>query len=238
MLLLSFLFADAQAGWMKALCVAGMAAYLVNLAVIPGRSGHLAFIVLSPVMLYQMLGKKRLIWIAVGAVALMALLFSSSTVRDRAALAVDEVRAYYDEGKVDTSVGMRLHMYDGAWRIFMEHPVIGAGTGGYEIEMDKRAASSNLPSFAHPHNSFLYMAASYGVVGLGVFVWMLAVFIRSAWRARKSLGGFAALAFALVLLVGSITDTQFLTLGTGTLFAMFVGMDRSYAGGDEQAEPQ
>jgi len=234
MLLLSYYFGNARSWKTRALCAFGMAAYLLNLAVIPGRSGYLAFVVLSPVMLYQMFGRKRLIWIAIGAVALMAVLFSSTTVRDRASLALDEIHAYYDNGVVTTSVGTRLYMYDGAWKIFLEHPIIGAGTGGYEIEMAKRATSPEMSRLAHPHNSFLFMMASYGLVGLGAFIWMLVVFIRSAWRARAGLAGFAALAFALVFLVGGATDTEFLTLGTGMMVAMFVGMDRSATEGHEQ----
>jgi O-antigen ligase len=137
-------------------------------------------------------------------------------------LVVDEVGAYYSEGEIETSVGARLYMWDGAYRIFIEDPIIGVGTGGYMIEMAKHSEFPVAPD--HPHNSFLYLASCFGLVGLSVFLWVLIVLMTKGWRARDSVPGFAVLAFSLVLIIGSLTDTQILSLATGTMFALFTGM--------------
>jgi O-antigen ligase len=80
------------------------------------------------------------------------------------------------------------------------------------------------PEPGDPHNSFFYIAVSYGIVGLACFFWLLAMYFRKGWRHRNTVAGYSMLAFGLVLLTGSLTGTQINSLATGYLFALFMGL--------------
>lgn len=223
LLILSFYYKESAKPKGKLLIALLAAAYFFNLAIIPGRSGYLAFIFLSPVILLNILGKKKTIWALAASVILIAALFSSSMVQKRVKLAAKEVELYY-QGHKNTSVGYRLYMWDGAVRIFLDHPIIGVGTGGYKNAMMKYKDKPDYPDVDHPHNSFLYVAVTHGIVGLAVFLWLLFVYLKKGWRSRHSVTGFAVLSFGLVIIVGSLTDTQYLSTPSGSLFTLLLGL--------------
>jgi O-antigen ligase len=80
--------------------------------------------------------------------------------------------------------------------------------------------------FVHPHNSFLFMAANYGIVGVISLCWIFFIYLKSAWRHRDTLMGFSILSFGLIVLIGSFTDTQILQIHTAILFALFTGLQK------------
>lgn len=77
-----------------------------------------------------------------------------------------------------TSIGARFEMWQAAWAIFLDNPVLGVGWGNYQSntmalvergERHKRAAE-----FGHPHNEYLSVLASSGVLGfLALFLILL-----------------------------------------------------------------
>jgi O-antigen ligase len=184
LLILSFHYRESVTPKRKLLIALLVGAYFFNLAVIPGRSGYLAFVVLSPLILNNIFGKRKTIWVVAATLILVAALFSSSMVQKRVKLAVDDVKSYY-KGQKNTSVGLRLYMWDGGVRIFLDHPVIGVGTGGYKNAMMKYKDSPGLPDVVQPHNSFIYVAVTHGIVGLAAFLWLLFVYLKKGWRARQ-----------------------------------------------------
>lgn len=224
MLLLSFYSSRVKHKREKVGILFLMLIYLVCLSVNIGRIGYLAFVVLSPWMLYNILGQKHTIKIAAAVLAGIAILSFSPTVQDRTMKAVNEVKLYYNNGSKVTSVGLRLHMWNGAVKIFLQNPIIGVGTGGYKQAMKKYRDDPKLPDFAHPHNSFLHMAVSYGIVGLLSLIWLLTVFIKKGWQSRNTIEGFSMLSYGVVLIIGSMTDTQILSVATGIMFALLTGL--------------
>jgi O-antigen ligase len=197
--------------------------YLLSLSVGHGRIGYLAFLFLTPWIFSNIMGKKHIFKIA-GAILLTGLLlFSSHTVQNRVGLAVNDVKLYY-HGHKNTSLGLRLYMWDGAIKIFLENPLIGVGTGGYKKAMVKYKDNTKLPDIVQPHNSFFYMAVSFGIVGLFSLIWLFLVFLKKGWLARDTIAGFSVLSFGLVLLIGSLTDTQILSLATAKMLALLTGI--------------
>ncbi|MCK5506137.1 MAG: O-antigen ligase family protein, partial [Thermodesulfovibrionia bacterium] len=162
----------------------------------------------------------RTILVVLAGIILLSL---SPTVQERTRIAVDEINAYYS-GSKNTSVGRRLYMWEGAFKMFLENPVLGVGTGGYQNALAKYRDDPSLPDIVHPHNSFLYMASSYGIVGLTSFSWLLIVFLKKGWSARDTIEGFVSFSYGAVLLIGSLTDTQILSVSTGMMFALLTGM--------------
>jgi|Deesub1362A_J573_1020465.scaffolds.fasta_scaffold00004_128 O-antigen ligase len=222
-LLLSFYFKKAERKKDKVLCLSLMLLQFSALFVLLSDSGHLAFIVLSPLIAYNLLNQKHLLKIVALSSVIVGVLFLSPVTQSRLFQAVNETEAY-TKGRVNTPVGFRYYMWTGALKIYLENPVLGVGTGGYQSAMKKYRTEERVPEPVQPHNTFLYMAVSYGIPGIVCIVWLFAVLLKSGWQNRDSLLGFSILSFMLVLFIGSLTDTQILSFHTGMLFALFTGL--------------
>jgi O-antigen ligase len=114
-----------------------------------------------------------------------------------------------------------MMMWSDALKIFQRYPLFGAGTGAYQHEAKKIDPENSLP---HPHNSYLYILVNYGMLGIGLYGWLLLVTLKRSWRARDRLSGHSILAFLFVILIGSLTDTQVLSAATGIALGFISGI--------------
>jgi O-antigen ligase len=203
-----------------------MLLFLFTLSISGGRAGYLAFIALSPLIVYNLLGQKHIFGraIVISILIFTAFFLLSPVVQHRFDQAMSDIRLYR-QGYPQTSIGLRLHMWEGAVRIFLENPIIGVGTGGYRLAMEKFSvpALQGMP-FRDPHNSFLHMAANHGIVGLISLGWLFLIILKVGWKHRHMITGFSVFSYGLVLLIGSLTATQTLTPKTGILFALSIGL--------------
>lgn len=227
-LLLSFYFGKANGLKSRILYGAGMLLYLASISLFagaPGRTALLSLVISTPLAAYNLLGQRSFTKVLAATILAMAALFFTPVVQSSLNDTASQVKSYYS-GSPDTSMGLRLHMWSGAVRIFMDNPVIGIGTGSYQLAMTEHANPALAPelSFNQPHNSFLYMAVSFGAVGALSIFWIFLQFIRAGWRHMEHLPGFSILAFGLIVAVASLTDTQIIQVHTGILFAMLTGL--------------
>lgn len=223
-LMLSFYLSETTKKWKKTILLILIFAYIFNLAIIPGRSGYLAFVALCPLFLYNLMGKKHFFRSIMLSFLVIGLFLLSPTVQQRLNLVSEEINLYY-QGHKDTSIGLRLYMWDKSIKIFLDNPLIGVGTGGFEKTVINNYDSTFISvGIDQPHNSFFYMATSFGILGIISILWLFFVFLKKGWKYRKSFTGYSTLIFGLVLLIGSLTDTQILSHITGMLFALFMGM--------------
>lgn len=212
----------------RLLCASGMLLYLTSLSLFagaPGRTALLPLFAVTPIIVHNMAGRRGRLWTLGATVAAAGALFFLPVVQGTIADAAHQVSAYY-AGAPDSPVGLRLHMWSGAMRIFLENPLFGVGTGGYEAEM-ARYAVAGLPqgfSASQPHNSFLYMAASFGLSGLAAIVWLFYELAREAWGKKETAAGRAALSFVIIMTAASLTDSQVLQVHSGMLLAMLAGL--------------
>jgi len=203
----------------------------ITVTQLKGRSAYLSLAVLSPWLFTTMFGRRRLIPVLVAVLVTFALLFSCQRVRERIALIPKEITLYQsgvassytksDGTQTPSSVGLRMMMWGDALKIFQHHPLLGAGTGSYQHEAHKINPENALP---HPHSSFLYIAANYGLLGLGLYGWLFVVTARRAWRGRDQFSGHTVLAFLFVIVIGGLTDTQVLSVATGIVLGFIAGI--------------
>jgi O-antigen ligase len=111
-------------------------------------------------------------------------------------------------------------MWHWAAKLFRQHPLLGVGTGGYQQATLEAGGDVGV---AHPHNNVLYVAVSYGLLGLGVFGWFFWVLLKTGWRNRHDLAGFFVLSATLVILIGGATDTHIIDAGGLSLLSMATG---------------
>jgi hypothetical protein len=69
------------------------------------------------------------------------------------------------------SVARRGDLFRIAWRTFLEHPVIGVGTSGYEV----------VAGYEYPHNLVLHVASEFGLIGLAL-LGAFGILTLLAWR--------------------------------------------------------
>ncbi len=76
-------------------------------------------------------------------------------------------------GQIDDAVNERFTYYQSAFSVFLDHPFIGVGFGGWPISHGLGDVS------LHPHNIFLEILSETGLVGLAWFMALLYVVFRN-----------------------------------------------------------
>lgn len=88
-----------------------------------------------------------------------------------------------ERGRLDESTLGRLYYYKTAFEILRDYP-LGVGTGQMRSAMKKYTSGNSIDlnggKYVDPHNSFLYAACEYGLIGLGTFVFFLTQMLKGA----------------------------------------------------------
>lgn len=193
---------------------------------IGGRSGYIALIILSPFIFYNIIGQRQIVMILIGSIIMISVLFNFPVVQSRFLKAKEDI-VLYKHGNVNTSIGLRLHMWEIALSEIKRSPLFGIGTMGFKKSWEVHKKDPSLPFFDHPHNSFIYMMLSFGMPGLFAFCWLLYVMLKRGWIKRDSPLGFATFAFTAVFIIGSLTDTQVLPFATAMALPLFAGISEA-----------
>lgn len=224
LLVLSFLYANAKTKAYRWVYLCLFSFFLFMLGIGTGRIGHVAFVLTCPIMMIYFLGKQRAVLAVVVAVVIAVGFVFTPMVQYRFEKIKNDL-VLYEQGLPYSDAGIRLSMWQSALKVFVDNPLIGAGTGGYK-QAGARYQHPNLTEAtpSDPHNSYLYLAANFGILGLGLFGWFMYEYVKTAWSLRSHIEGAVVLFCALIIGIGSFTNTQILTLGTAKLFAVFAGI--------------
>jgi O-antigen ligase len=208
--------------------------YFFHFVILQSRASYVAFVLLAPFIGYTFFKRKKLLKTAGVCVLIPCLMMLSPIVRDRMATTVDQFNHHF-YATDDSAWGNkyfaheeRLYLWNGALRIIKQNPWVGVGTGGYQTALNKLDSDPNVPLMAHPHNDFLYMAASFGIVGVAVFSWFLVVGLSNGWRRRKTAEGYFVLCVFLVMVATGLFNTQMLDVGTAFLISLAIGLQASF----------
>lgn len=105
----------------------------------------------------------------------------------------DQQLFQYDAGLIhNNSVGLRLEMWRIAFDIFKAKPLMGAGTGSYPSQKKQLIASGTyhqaVISFKDPHNEYLNVMATRGIIGLLILLAILLypIYLLNRYRNAKS----------------------------------------------------
>jgi O-antigen ligase len=188
-------------------------------------------VVLAVLILWLGYSRWSLKGLAVAATALGVLLGGAyqwaPTFQTRINEAAKEARDYRLQARPgETSIGSRLHFWKRSAEWMREHPLLGAGTGGwaeafYEATEGDDAFMHNRAR-NHPHNEYVHLTVQLGPLGLMLFVALLVVAFR---RAARLPGDHAALArgFVLAFAVGCLFSDFLWDTTEGHLWAILGG---------------
>jgi heptosyltransferase-3 len=114
--------------------------------------------------------RHQLTWFIAATILLGCLFLTSHTVRDRLLLVKSETADYIAGKSRDTSVGIRIQLWQGSWHLFTEHPFIGIGVNNFKTGMKELARrgviTEEASTFPHSHNELLYNLTTLGLIGL------------------------------------------------------------------------
>lgn len=139
------------------------------------RGAWISIPVLLLIAIWVLKGSRRslrhqLTWFFAATVLLGCLFISSHIVRERVSLVQSETADYIAGKNRDTSIGIRIQLWQGSWILFTRHPVTGIGIENFKNGMQDLARggviSEAASAFPHSHNEALYNMTVLGLTGL------------------------------------------------------------------------
>lgn len=190
----------------------------------------IVIIVMVAIQLLRQASLKKILLVAI--ISAIAVGISLTTVSDKLTLRYQQTVAEYNhmtQHDMDTSIGIRLQLWQRGLSYIQENPIFGTGTQQYlaNIKQDEQAGLISPIAAplgdAHFHNQFIDTLVRTGAVGLIILlVWM---FI-PAWILHKQQcypQRNWALACGIVILIGGLTDVPFHHTHLVYFYSMLMG---------------
>jgi O-antigen ligase len=104
----------------------------------------------------------------------------------------------------DVDGASRIAIWRATWQLIKAHPIAGVGFGGYRAAIPQYHNASGRMTPREAHNDYLELVASGGVIGAGLLILFLAIFVRRVRERLRRTSGFsrAAIIGALAGLFG------------------------------------
>jgi O-antigen ligase len=123
-----------------------------------------------------------------------------------------------DQAAISQSVSLREQLQAEALRQFVHHPVLGIGSGGFNVVApngDGLAYPTGGASISYPHSLPIEVAAELGLVGVVLLAVIAILAIRLMRRGRASDWAFAIITVGTVeaMFTGDISDHRFIWFG-------------------------
>lgn len=103
----------------------------------------------------------------------------------------------------ERSLAGREAIYPSAWEMFLERPVFGWGAITHQYELASRVRDGY--KIRDPHNLFLEIVTTNGLVGLTPFALGLWMLIAAAWRSRHGPHGILPMALVAAVLINNLS---------------------------------
>ena len=151
-----------------------------------GRTGYVLLAVASLVFAITATPpRRRLIVVRLVGCLLLVTLLTSQIITQRFELAVVEAK----RADVDnvSSIGHRLYNYKKTPKLILENPIFGSGTGSYHTQICK-VIDDPAKCYEyqwHPHIQHIFFWINNGIIGVGLYVFLLFRFARNGAQAPK-----------------------------------------------------
>lgn len=226
---LSIWFAFQNGGRVRKLIFCALAvAFFLNIAILtPGRSGYVVCLVLIVWSFTMWRGFKGVLVGFVAALLIAVVAFTaSSSVHDRVMKGINEINNYTSSSE-ESSLGIRMVLYSTTWKMILDQPILGIGTGGFKQRFSAIAAEKytgwRASPAEDPHNQYLFVTVENGLVGLATFLFMIGMILKYCLKGGSIYGKMAA-GCVLAWCATSLFSGHFRTFPEGHLIAFIVGI--------------
>lgn len=122
-----------------------------------------------------------------------------------------QARFFSISDSTNQSNSERLLMWNSAWNMFADHPIVGVGVENYEKQYQNIYISSEAKerNQKHAHNNILHIAASAGIIGLTAYISMFGYFLYESfrnWWFEKRIGALMFFIATLGFCIHGLTD--------------------------------
>jgi len=131
----------------------------------------------------------------------------------------------------ERSVGDRIYFWEGSLRIIRDYPITGLGWEGFRKIYPRYKPAEGTQLACHAHNNFLDIAVDSGLLGLGIFLWLLTVIYKVALQIFKGVEGgyFKGIAWGFLgsftaFLIAGLSQYNFGDSEVVMLFYFLLGM--------------
>ena len=184
-----------------------------NLSFSTGRSGFLLLIFLFACLLFETSRNYKLALLKIITLIpiVIFLAYQIPVIKNRVDAGINDINTFSVQPK--SSLGLRYVFSSHAFEMFKENPLVGVGTGDFTKEYKNyvKEEYSDLPTTNNPHNQYLMILSTLGIVG---FITMILMFGTSYKygdkRAKSILIGYLAICFFESYLWRSNTTMAFL----------------------------
>ena len=127
-----------------------------------------------------------------------------------------------------TSVGIRLQYYLSVWDLISQsNPWVGVGSISFpELfwEVNEKVGGTEKTMYSNPHNEYLYILATKGVIGLALYLGIFVQACRVAWRKTDDVQRMNLLVFVFLFLLSITSNSMMIDMEEGhfTLLILLV----------------
>lgn len=187
-----------------------------------GRMAYLLLFVLAFMWMWQFLSNKQIS--ACG--LLFCLCFGtiyqlSPMMHTRVNSTVSEWQAYQHASK-NTSIGYRIQFHQYAKQLFLNHPLIGNGTGSFGASVAAHHLFPDFVGLRDPHSQYWLIAAEQGIMGLFALGCLLTLFFMSTYSLLHT--GALASGLMVIFILSQLTDSMLFYSGPGCFFIMIMAI--------------
>lgn len=206
--------------WAAALLAAANVLFMVQ-----GRTGYVVMAALIALLFFERLRLKGVIAAAV----LVGVLFTgaygmSQNFKNRIDLAVQEAMAWRPDEAQSSSIGWRLEYLTNSVAVFVRHPILGVGTGGFHQAYAEQVAGTEKERTHNPHNEYLMIAVQVGLPGLALLLLLFGTQLRLAAGLPDATDRLLARGVVLAVATGSLFNSFLLDHAEGLFYAWASGV--------------
>ena len=190
----------------------------------PGRSGYLAFMVVTVYFGYLLFREKLYKMLSVVFLLSSSLLLTSPIVQDRIEIGVKEMQHVDPTNIESSSMGMRMVLWKHTIELIQDRPLLGFGTGGFEEAYSQKIKDNPdwEKNIMHdPHNQFLKIWVEMGMLGLIIFLSMLA---SSLFQKSSKMYLHLGIGVLLAWCATSLFSSHFSTFTEGRFIYIWLGI--------------
>ncbi|MDL1957539.1 MAG: O-antigen ligase family protein [Candidatus Desulfofervidus auxilii] len=220
-LILSYYFLRTKKWYFRGIIIFLFFIFLSILILSRGKTGYVTLIASFPIIFYNIFRKNYFKIILITMLSIIVFI-SLPPVKKIIKLAIT-----YESKRMKRYVGTfgeRIYMLKVTMNIFKKCPILGGGTGSFPKYAEKFKPKKTLPNFSQPHNSYLYLLGSFGILGLIPFLWLLYLMFKTGIKHYHNPIGFFIFAFTLVFSIGSLGDSIIISHATCILFGLTIGL--------------
>ena len=120
----------------------------------------------------------------------------------------------------------RKLMWESAYKMGMDNPVLGVGKGNYAYKYQHEYINplAKEPTQGHAHSNFFQMFGENGFLGLSTYCIMMAIIALCGWKYRKKVFGVIMLGATMAFVLYGVTDYTLATYGGMRVYWLLMGL--------------